>query len=670
VNYKLNLGEPETVYRTAQKRETGVPGSYRSHWGQRIDVVSERFELLVRAVTDYAIYMLDPDGTVASWNAGAERLKGYVEAEILGRHFSQFFTPEDRAAGKPWNAIKIAAETGRWEDEGWRMRKDGTRFWALAVLDAVHDRDGELIGFAKITRDMTERRLAHRKLEESERRFRLLVASVVDYALFTLDLDGKVQSWNPGAERLKGYTTDEIIGKHFSVFYTEESRAAGDPDKVLAQVRAEGRFEGEGWRVRKDGTRFWANVVVDAIHDERGALIGFTKITRDASQRRMLEEAKEQLYQAQKMETIGQLTGGVAHDFNNLLTAVAGSHSLLRQMITEPRAQKLLDTAERAVTRGAKLTQQLLAFARQHRLQAEKANANDLVGAFEGLLHHATGEGAQIALDLEPQLWPASIDQTQFQAALLNLIVNARDALAQDGGTIAIETRNVWVESDRARRLGEISPGPYVMIAVHDNGAGMTADIKARAIEPFFTTKEPGKGSGLGLSQVYGFVRQSNGQIEIESAAGRGTTVRMFLPRLAEDGTDAHSSAEEPRRPGAVLVVEDDADVLVVAVETLRALGYDIYSAANAGEALSILRREAPVDVLFTDIVMPGSMNGIELAREARRLRPGIRVLLSSGYTRPDLLAGDESKFIPKPYQMAELDRQLRAMISPEARAA
>ena len=207
--------------------------------------------------------------------------RGYTETEVLGRHFSQFFTPEDLAVNKPWNALKIAGESGRSEDEGWRVRKDGTRFWALAVLDAIRDPDGQLIGFAKITRDMTERRQAQQVLAESERRFRLLVASVIDYALFTLDLAGNIQSWNPGAERLKGYAAEEVIGKHFSIFYTDKARAAGDPAKVLAQATADGRFEGEGWRVRKDGTRFWASVVIDAIREDDGTLIGFTKITRD-----------------------------------------------------------------------------------------------------------------------------------------------------------------------------------------------------------------------------------------------------------------------------------------------------------------------------------------------------------------------------------------------------
>ena len=637
-----------------------------SNDGRATGMSRERFVSFVHAVTDYAIYLLDPNGVIASWNSGAERLKGFTETEAIGSHFSRFFTPEDRAANKPATALAAAAETGRWEDEGWRVRKDGSRFWALAVLDAIREPAGRLIGYVKITRDMTERRAAQQALAESERQFRLLVASVIDYALFTLDLDGNVQSWNPGAERLKGYLPDAIIGQHFSVFYTPEAKANGDPDVALAGARTEGRFESEGWRVRQDGSRFWANAVIDAIHDEDGRLIGFTKITRDITERRALEQAKEQLYQAQKMETVGRLTGGVAHDFNNLLTAISGSHALLRQMIADPRAHKLLDTAERAVVRGAKMTQQLLAFSRQHRLQPERASANELIATFEGVLHHAAGETIEMTLVLEPGLWLSNIDQTQFQSALLNLVVNARDATHESGGTIMIETRNVRIDRERARSLGEIAPGSYVMVAVRDTGVGMTPETKARAIEPFFTTKAPGRGSGLGLSQVYGFARQSNGQIEIESAVGEGTTVRLYLPRLVDEAAQADAPCGGVRRLGSVLITEDDPDVLAVGVETLRSLGYDVYTAANALEALAILQGDTPIDVLFTDVVMPRGMNGVELAKEARRLRPGIPVLLSSGYSRPGLQPDQEAVFIAKPYKIPELARRLETLIASE----
>ena len=623
---------------------------------QRRTVTADRYELLVRAVTDYAIYMLDLDGMVLSWNAGAERLKGYAETEIVGQHFSKFFTPEARDAGKPAQALKTAAETGRWEDEGWRVRKDGTRFWALAVLDAIRDASGELIGFAKITRDMTERRIAQQALAESERRFRLLVSSVIDYALFTLDLDGIIQSWNPGAERVKGYTAEQIMGQHFSVFYPPEAREAGDPDRVLLTARTEGRFEGEGWRVRKDGTQFWAHVVIDPIRDEGGTLIGFTKITRDITERRALEQARDQLYQAQKMESVGQLTGGVAHDFNNLLTAVGGSLTLLKHMIADQRAIRLLDTAESAVARGSRLTQQLLAFSRQHPAQPERSNLNELIASLASLLRHATGEHAEIRLNLSPPLWPCDIDRTQLQSGLLNLVVNARDAIGSRPGIITIETRNYEVDATRAASLGDIAPGPFVMLAVSDNGAGMAPDVRARAIDPFFTTKEPGRGTGLGLSQVYGFARQSGGQLEIDSVFGRGTTMRIFLPGLAPEGMGAGN------KHGTVLIAEDDSDVLTIASETLRLIGYEVITSTNATEALAILKQDTPIDILFTDIVMPNGINGIALAREARKLRLDICILLASGYSRERTDDGDGLPFIAKPYQMAELARQLEAL--------
>jgi CheY-like chemotaxis protein len=298
---------------------------------------------------------------------------------------------------------------------------------------------------------------------------------------------------------------------------------------------------------------------------------------------------------------------------------------------------------------------------------------NELIAVFDALLRRAVGETITIRLDLDPRLGLANLDQAQFQSALLNLVVNARDAMNGKGGLLTIETRNVELDVRRTAALGEIAPGPYVMVAVHDTGFGMTDEVKAKAIDPFYTTKDVGKGTGLGLSQVYGFARQSQGQIDIESQVGRGTTVRLYLPRVpataVEDAATA-GHADAGRTAGTVLVVEDDPDVLDIAVETLRTFGYKVLSAANAVEALSILERDTPIDVLFTDIVMPRGMNGVELAQEARKRRPGLRVLLASGYAR-EVLTGQgaviaEMSFIAKPYQLAELSEALRAMIHAE----
>ena len=319
-----------------------------------LPAIDDRYRLLVDAITDYAIYMLDRDGFVTSWNAGAQRFKGYTPSEILGEHFSRFYTEEERAAGTPARALRTAAGEGRFEQEGWRVRKDGTHFWAHVIIDPVRSPSGELVGFAKITRDLTERRKAEESLRRSEEQFRRLVQGVTDYAIYMLTPTGEVSSWNAGAARIKGYAPDEIIGEHFSRFYTDEDRSTGEPAKALALAATSGRFEKEGWRVRKDGSRFWAHVVIDPIRDDEGQVIGFAKVTRDITERkesqRALEEAREALFQSQKMEAIGQLTGGIAHDFNNLLMAVLGlrpaHHAADRQRRTGRPARGRPDAAD------------------------------------------------------------------------------------------------------------------------------------------------------------------------------------------------------------------------------------------------------------------------------------------------------------------------------------
>lgn len=299
------------------------------------DAIDKKFQLLVDAVTDYALYMLDPEGRITTWNSGAYKAKGYTSEEIIGQHFSCFFTPEDRASGLPERALHTAAKDGRFEAEGWRVRKDGSLFFANSIVDPIRNTAGDLIGFAKISRDITERREREQALFQAEQRFRLLVQGVKDCAIYMLDTKGIITNWNTGAQAIKGYHADEVVGKHFSIFYTEDDRVAGVPDRALATALADGKYETEAWRVRKDGSLFWANVLLDPIHAENGQHVGFAKVTRDVTERRKaeeeLEETRSALVQAQKLQAIGELTGGVAHDFNNLLTVISGAAEMLRK---------------------------------------------------------------------------------------------------------------------------------------------------------------------------------------------------------------------------------------------------------------------------------------------------------------------------------------------------
>jgi PAS domain S-box-containing protein len=625
---------------------------------------AQRFELLVTSVKDYAIYMLDRDGYVASWNAGAQRFKGYTGSEIIGRHFSEFYTPEDRAAGVPARALRTAIEQDKFEDEGWRVRKDGTRFWASVVVDPIRDASGELVGFAKITRDISERKAAQEALRKSEEQLRLLIQGVTDYAIYMLSPSGDVSSWNSGAARIKGYEQSEIIGQHFSRFYTEEDRADGLPALTLAIAARDGRVEREGWRVRKDGTRFWANVVVDAIRDDHGTLIGFAKITRDMTERKeaaaALERVSAALFQSQKMEAIGQLTGGVAHDFNNLLAVLSnGLQVLLSQSRTHLDA-KMLEAMQRAIERGASLTQQLLSFARQQPLKTEAHDLNVIIRSFEPMLQRAGDASIRLELELGAGQAPVMVDAARFEAALLNLVVNARDASSQ-GGTITVGTERIDLQ---ARAVGTLPAGRFIRVWVSDTGTGMSPEVVTRAFEPFFTTKAPGKGTGLGLSQVYGFIVQSGGEVVIRSTEGVGTTIAIYLPR-ANDMPDSPVSYPDQLAAETVLLVEDEPDLLAAAAELFKSIGYEVVTASNGADAVEILKRRAEIDIMFSDIVMSHGISGLELARQVRERYPKIKVVLASGYPIAVLRRehGDLSEFtfVHKPYRLADLAKALRA---------
>jgi PAS domain S-box-containing protein len=593
-----------------------------------------RFRLLIDAVIDYAIYMIDPDGIITSWNAGARRFKGYEEAEILGQHFSRFYTDDDRRAGLPQRALDTALTEGRFEGEGWRVRKDGTHFWSHVVIDPIRDSSGTLLGFAKITRDLTDRKMAEEVLKQSEQQFRLLVQSVTDYAIYMLAPDGRLTNWNPGAQRIKGYFPEEVIGQHFSMFYTPEDRAAGEPQRTLEVAVREGRFENKGWRVRKDGTRFLAHVVVDPIWGDTGTLLGFAKITRDITEvtqaQQALETTREALFQAQKMQAIGQLSGGIAHDFNNLLTVILGNLEIVRKRVTDDsKLIRLIDNATQGALRGVSLTQRMLAFARRQELKSEPVQLPKLIEGISGLLRSSLGPSVEVEIRFPRDLESVLADVNQLELAVLNLATNARDAMPL-GGKILISARTEEVaESSRS----SLAVGRYVCLDVTDTGEGMDEVTLASAMDPFFTTKGVGKGTGLGLSMVHGFIEQLGGRFILKSQKDFGTTAELWLP-VATNGSAAKPAAQEvaitvPRL--CVLVVDDDSLVLTSTSLLLEDLGHRVVSAASGARALELFDSEPDINLVITDMAMP-QMSGAQLAHAIRLINPALPIILATGY--------------------------------------
>jgi len=626
----------------------------------------DRYRLLIDAVTDYAIYMLDVDGRVVSWNAGAKRFKGYEESEIIGQHFSRFYTPEDFAAGMPQRTLDQAA-SGRFEGEGWRMRKDGSRFWCHVVVDPIRSPSGELLGFAKITRDLTERKLAEESLKQSEQQFRLLVQSVTDYAIYMLDPTGVVTNWNAGAQRIKGYQPEEVIGQHYSLFFTEEDRKKGTPQRGLATALRDGRFESQGWRVRKDGSRFWANVVVDPIRSDTGALVGFAKVTRDITDsveaQRALESAREALFQAQKMESLGRLTGGIAHDFNNLLMAVVGGLEIVRRRVDDdPRIVPLLDNAIHGAQRGISLSQRMLAYARRQQLHLELVDLSALVRGMADLLRQSLGPWIAIETRFPLSLKPVLADANQVELALLNLAVNARDAMP-NGGTVIISAREHRLDT----KDGSLEPGDYVCLALTDEGTGMDEVTLAQAMEPFFTTKGVGKGTGLGLSMVHGLAAQSGGRLSLKSEKGSGTTAELWLPLAVNVPVPAEKESVEPPESHClmalkVLAVDDDPLVLMTTAAMLEELGCEVIESDSAEQALEVLTQQK-IDLVVTDQAMP-QMTGTQLADLIQQRYPHLPVILATGYA--DKLGGRAGDLprLGKPFDMDALAEKITAVMS------
>jgi PAS domain S-box-containing protein len=498
--------------------------------------------------------------------------------------------------------------------------------------------------------------------------FKLLVQSVVDYAIFMLDPKGRVTSWNAGAERIKGYSADEIIGQHFSRFYTEEDRKAGVPKGALETARREGKYEAQGWRVRKDGSRFWASVVIDTIKDEQGKLVGFAKVTRDMTEKReaqlRLEESREQLFRAQKMEALGQLTGGLAHDFNNLLTAILGGADLaLRRVGDRDRVTRMLEGIRASAQRGASLTKQLLAFARAQPMDIKTVDLREFLNGTTTLLRPSLRSSIEIIIEVSDQLWSVDADPGALELALLNLAFNARDAM-KDGGTLRLSASNQFLEGEPDGLRGE-----HVAIRVSDTGSGMARDVMHRVFEPFFTTKGFGEGTGLGLSQVFGFAKQLHGGVTVESTPGQGSTFTLYLPAshgAPLDDTLAQAMGQTPNL-GRVMIVEDDLLVAELAAGMLADIGFEPAVVHSAKEALDRLAGGDKPKLIFTDIVMPGGISGLELASKVRERFPELPILLTTGYSEQ---AGGTHGFpvLQKPYEFNSLVAALQKILKHDLR--
>ena len=502
---------------------------------------------------------------------------------------------------------------------------------------------------------MLEKHKQHqRDLFESERCFRLLVENVTDYALYMLDPAGIVTSWNIGGQRIKGYAPEEIVGRHFSCFYTETDRDNGKPQRALRIAQKTGRYEEEGWRVRKDGTFFWASVVIDPIRED-GRLVGFAKITRDITERRdthlKLEQMQEQLAQSQKLDALGQLTGGVAHDFNNLLMIISGSiHTLRKGGDDNPKLRRALSAIEAASRRGAALTSQLLTFARRQSVNPQTIDVAERINSIREVLDTGVGGAVMLQFDVGRSVWPVMVDVAEFETALVNLVINARDAMPA-GGAITIAAHNTTLSE-------EANAGEYVAISVADTGTGIAPDVLSKIFDPFFTTKPIGKGTGLGLSQVHGFAHQAGGTVRVTSKLGKGTRITILLPRKDDRPAVSDVSATVAGGSGTVLLVEDNPDVAAVSASLLEQLGYTVRRAADAEAALREIERHG-IDLVFSDVVMPGKMDGLSLARRLRAMRPQLPVLLASGYSDALVNIRGDFPILRKPYEIHQLSQAI-----------
>ena len=525
----------------------------------------------------------------------------------------------------------------------------------LAAAVATHQQTTARLQAAQ---DQSNRQFAETKLafERSKRHFQILIEGVVDHAVFLLDRSGRVASWNSTAQQIIGYTSDEIIGKHFGVFYRPDERRSGEPNRVLELAIKNGKHAVEGWRIKKNGTLFFVTGTIRAIHDDDGNLLGLANVLRDATERRhaqeKLVEAREQLAMSQKMEAIGKLTGGIAHDFNNLLMIIGGNAQTFERLL-DPKLPRAIEAIQTAAKRGESLTRQLLTFSRRQHLSPTIVDLSASIKNLRPMIESSLRGNIVYNEAIDPEVRPVKVDLAELELAIVNIAVNARDAMP-NGGTFTLTVGNVPAD-DTSR--GDEANGDDVAIQFSDTGVGIPPNLLSKIFDPFFTTKEVGKGTGLGLSQVYGFVHQAGGTIQAASKVGQGTTITIYLPCCFEkDIAKDIPAMEAPRsqRP-TVLIVDDSAEVAEVTSSLFERLGYDTDYRDSADAALRYLAEGTRVDLVFSDIVMPGTIDGVGLAREIHSRYPDLPVLLTTGYSDAAQAAPADLRILRKPFDTVAL---------------
>ena len=619
---------------------------------------------LADALDAAVVVIHDLDGRILYWTSGCERLYGFAKAEAVGRRVADLL--ETRYPCPRAEIVAALAERGAWRGELEQRARSGAILTIASLWTTQKPAAGEM-AVLQHNADVTALKRAQEELAEREAHLESILSTVPE-AMIVIDERGLISSFSAGASTLFGYSPDEVIGRNVKMLMPEPYRAEHDFYVTNYLRTGEARIIGYGRLVQgvaKDGRVFPVELSVGEAKANGRRL--FTGFIRDLTSRQKMEQ---ELRQSQKMEAVGQLTGGVAHDFNNILTVIIANIELLDPMLADSDQRELAREAWGAAQDGAKLAAQLLAFARRQPLNPKPTDVGRHVGGYAELLRRTVGEAIELRISMPAETHLAVVDGAQLQNAVLNLAINARDAMPR-GGQLAIDVAPVRLDADYARMYPEVRTGRYVLVTVTDTGTGMPEEVRRRAFEPFFTTKPVGAGTGLGLSMVYGFVKQTGGHIQIYSEPGSGTSVRIYLPHAegeAAEGAHAASgpAAELPKGSETILLVEDDPRLRRVLSRRLRDLGYDVIEADNGVAARAEIAARPEIALVFTDMVMPGGMTGLELAQAALAMRPAVKVLFTSGYAEPAIAQFGLSAgaWLKKPYTADELAEKIREILN------